>query len=125
MTRTLRRWMIASVWAALVLGLTCWLLSSHEFSLWEWVSLACVISFLAAGGIISIIAHLMAPDQKSSGLTIQEAIRSGKPFKRARWDTYWSKSGRNFSDRQFTDDQGVHWFLHPDDVVAEDWEIRL
>lgn len=53
---------------------------------------------------------------KTKGLTIQEAIQSGLPFKRPN-DLAWIKNNRHKDIYSIT--------LVPDDIIATDWEIKV
>lgn len=54
-------------------------------------------------------------------MTIQEALKSGKPFRRKGWTDWYKRDGVayiNLSDRREYRD------VHPDDILADDWEVR-
>lgn len=55
-------------------------------------------------------------------MTIQEAIKSGKPFKRKGWRNWYKFSG-GASCRQFELD-GAEAFISFDNFVADDWEVK-
>ena len=57
-------------------------------------------------------------------MTIQEAIKTGKPFKRKKWEFYSAIKG-------ITKEKGLFNFKQSDlldisaiDVLAEDWEVK-
>lgn len=43
-------------------------------------------------------------------MKLQEAMKSGKPFKRKHWDTWWLAGS-------------PYMYLGKDDIFAEDWEV--
>jgi hypothetical protein len=59
-------------------------------------------------------------------MTIQEAIKGGKPFKRAIWRKYWVLSD---GGTQFFPEGSSQWNIFAevtpsvDDILATDWEI--
>lgn len=61
---------------------------------------------------------------KTKGLTIQEAIQSGLPFKREGWSGYnkqYSKDTPFFIWKH----NEVPVPIHLDDILATDWEIKV
>lgn len=55
-------------------------------------------------------------------MTIQEAIKSGKPFKRKNW---YKQNWYNFQDHQLILMRtGEAVSFAGDDIIAEDWEIK-
>ena len=60
-------------------------------------------------------------------MTIQEAIRSGKPFRRKSWadENMWMVVDRARFSWAFTS-TGMGYFtsLDPSDVLADDWEVK-
>jgi hypothetical protein len=54
-------------------------------------------------------------------MTIQEAIKSGKPFKRKHWGIYFWVN----EDYSITNEYGTNIPLHyADDILADDWEVK-
>ena len=58
---------------------------------------------------------------KTSGLTIQEAIKSGKPFVRKSWKYIILHVDTN---GEILDQEGRLFSLNSFEIVATDWEIR-
>ena len=57
------------------------------------------------------------------GMTIQEAIKSGKPFKRRRWSSsFWLKEDEY--GRIVWEDSGGCYTLLADEILADDWEVK-
>ncbi len=53
-------------------------------------------------------------------MTIQEAIRTGLPFKREDWKIYITvQYGRLTLDQQIEED-----ILYAEDILATDWEVK-
>ena len=62
-------------------------------------------------------------------MTIQEAIQSGRPFKRIGWgDDLWAIVDWDDNDWVYPDGSGGVYFhpdeLKPHDVLATDWEVK-
>lgn len=58
---------------------------------------------------------------KTKGLTLKEAVESGKPFRRAGWVDFCVKS---FSKDDYNWGYRIHDIIDIDDAVATDWEIK-
>jgi hypothetical protein len=64
---------------------------------------------------------------KTTGLTIQEAIQSGKPFMRVNHDwNAWLMIGRSSGLIRYHSILLMFWYpkLSAEDILALDWEIR-
>ena len=65
-------------------------------------------------------------------MTIQEAIQSGKPFKRHRWTEYWVLSepyGEIFvklgrKKKWYESENDLRYNPDIQDILAEDWEVK-
>ena len=59
-------------------------------------------------------------------MTIQEAIKSGKPFKRRVWDYVWTivDDDRFYYLRGCEDDYFKPNEFDPKDILADDWEVK-
>jgi hypothetical protein len=55
-------------------------------------------------------------------MTIQEAIKSGKPFRRKGWPTFWEYDlSRDWITYEKTSDQPP---IRLRDILADDWEVK-
>ena len=58
-------------------------------------------------------------------MNIQEAIKSGKPFKRKEWDNYdWLFVNPQGNICVWGEDQGEWNPLDAEDILATDWEVK-
>ena len=57
-------------------------------------------------------------------MTIQEAIKSGKPFKRASWLDKWSEDSEYIEDVNEFEENIHDIILNADDILSDDWEVR-
>ncbi len=54
-------------------------------------------------------------------MTIQEAIETGKPFRRKSWGDIWQEVTE---DKMFRYSRNNTTLLDADDILAEDWEVK-
>jgi len=58
-------------------------------------------------------------------MTLVEAIKSGRPFRRPDWGAwFFQKNGRLRTTAQFHEDEDVGASLGCDDILAEDWLVK-
>lgn len=61
---------------------------------------------------------------KTTGLTIIEAIQSGLPFKREKWEFYGKFITNLYFEFKNEDNKYDSFSLVPEDITAQDWQIK-
>ena len=59
---------------------------------------------------------------KTKGLTLKEAVESGKPFRRAGWFDFYVQ---RIIDGDYEKGYRIHDIVDIDDAIADDWEIKV